>query len=166
MTRFARAGGVQLVVNPAYLHRFKKDLDSYDTKLAKELRKRLRNAGNHAREEVIKSLRLPSPDGGPNDGQGRAALIAATRVAVSFSERTAGARIVTSASRLPPEHKGLLNVYNKSSVRHPVFGMDDVWVTQRGRPYFGTVIRKAMNRRLLKEMEAALNDAARAIGGR
>lgn len=166
MPRFARADGVQLVVNPAYLHRFKKDLDSYDKKLGLALRKRIRNAGNIGREEVIKALRLPSPGGGPNTGEGRAALIAATKVSVSFSARTAGARLVTSASRLPAEHKGLLNVYNSTTSRHPVFGQPDVWVTQRGRPYFGTVIRKAGNRKILKEIEAALNDAAKAIGGR
>jgi hypothetical protein len=85
---------------------------------------------------------------------------------VSFAKRSAGARIVTSASRLPSAHKGLLNVYNKKSFRHPVFGDKDVWVAQEGRPYFGSVILKAMNDAVANEIFSAIDDAVKAAGAK
>ena len=85
---------------------------------------------------------------------------------VSFAKRAAGAKITTGSSKLAAENKGLLNVYNKKTFRHPVFGDKENWVEQQGRPYFGSVIQKALDRALVEEVRAALDEAATAIGAR
>lgn len=158
--------GMQIVIDPQEWYRLKQELDRFDPELARALRKRIRNAGNVAAEEVRRTLRLPSPDGGDDSGEGRAALAAATKVTVSFGKRSAGARIITGSTRLGEENKGLLHVYNKTSFRHPVFGQENVWVAQKGRPYFEASIRKVANRAVLNEVKLALDDAMKAIGAR
>lgn len=158
--------GFQVVIDPGEWFRLKQELDRFDPALAKALRKRIRNAGMVAADAVKATLALSSPGGGPDEGASRAALIAATRVSVSFGKKAAGAKIVTGSNRLPPEHKGLLNVYNKKTFRHPVFGDKTNWVVQQGRPYFGSVIQEALDRALITEVQAALADAASAIGAR
>lgn len=158
--------GFQVVIDPTEWYRLKKSLDEFDPSLARALRKRIKNAGAIAAERVKEELAKESPAGGDSDGKGRAALAAATRVSVSFGKRAAGTRITTSASGLPAEHKGLLNVYNKATFRHPVFGNDNNWVAQQGRPYFGAVISQMINRELTAEVRAALDEAVRAIGAK
>lgn len=158
--------GFQIVIDPQEWFRLKQDLDAFDPALARALRKRIKNAGQVAADEVKKTLALPSPGGGDDSGEGRAALIAATRLTVSFGKRTAGAKIVTGSSRLSAAHKGLVNVYNKKTFRHPVFGNKDNWVPQQGRPYFRSSIYKALDRVMVREVRAALDEAVNAIGGR
>ena len=159
------SGGVQIVIDPAEWYRFKKELDNFDPAITRALRKRIRNAGNIAATAVKKALREATPDG-TSMGPGRQALIDATKVSISFGKRSAGTRIVTSASKLPAEHKGLLNVYNKTAFRHPLFGNKDYWQNQRGRPYFGASIQKVMGTAITDEIRAALDDAVKAIGGK
>lgn len=159
-------GGFSVTIDPTEWYRLKADLDKFDPALSRALRRRIKNAGQVAADEVKKTLREPSPAGGDDSGEGRAALIAATRVSVSFGNRTAGAKIVTSSSKLSAEHKGLLNVYNKASFRHPVYGNKDNWVAQSGRPYFGSVIQQVLNKEIIREIDAALDEAIVAIGGR
>lgn len=158
--------GFSVVIDPKEWYRLKQELDAFDPSLAKALRLRIRNAGKVAANEVKKTLAMSSPGGGPNDGANRAALIAATRVSVSFAKKAAGAKIVTGSTRLAAKNKGLLNVYNMKTFRHPVFGDKTNWVNQEGRPYFGVVIRKALNTELVKEVGSALDDAMAAIGAR
>ena len=158
--------GFSVVIDPQEWFRLKKELDAFDPSLAKALRTRIRNAGKVAAGEVKKTLAMSSPGGGTDDGSSRAALIAATRVSVSFAKKAAGARIVTGSTRLAAKNKGLLNVYNKKTFRHPVFGDKSNWVAQKGRPYFGTVIRKALDQALVKEVGSALDEAMAAIGAR
>jgi hypothetical protein len=164
--------GFSVVIDPEQWYRFKQDLDKFDPALARSLRRRIKAAGDTAAKKVQAELGMPSPAGGPDDGAGRRALIAATRVSVSFSKRSSGARIVTSGSGLPAGHEGLLKVYNKATFRHPVYpreGMarsDWTWVNQKGRPYFGSVILKAMNEAVAQEIFDAVDDAVRAIGAR
>jgi hypothetical protein len=163
------AGGYSVVIDPGQWYLLKQQLDAFDPELARALRRRIKNAGDTAAEKVRETLRIPPPTSGPDDTGGRDALAAATRVTVSFSKRSAGARIATSARGLRNEHKGLLNVYNKKSFRHPVFADDNenrdewTWVTQEGRPYFGSVILKAMNDAVAAEIFDAIDDALKAI---
>lgn len=159
-------GGFAVTIDPQEWFRFKTELDRFDPALAKALRKRIKNAGMTAANEVKKTLAMSSPGGGVDDGASRAALIAATRVTVSFAKKSAGAKITTGSSKLAAEHKGLLNVYNMKTFRHPVFGDKEQWVQQEGRPYFGAVIQKALDESLVKEVRAALDEAAFAIGAR
>lgn len=160
------AGGFSVTIDPAEWYRLKQELDRFDPALARSLRKRIREAGQAAVDKVKETLEMPSPAGGPDEGTGRAALAAATRVSVSFGKRAAGARIVTSPSKLPAEHKALLSVYNKRSFRHPVYGNRRNWVTQEGRPYFYGPIKEALDEALVGEIREALDDAMRAIGAR
>ena len=161
-----QGGGFGVTIDPQEWFRFKAELDRFDPSLAKALRRRIRNAGMTSAEEVKKTLAMGSPDGGPDDGSSRAALIAATRVSVSFAKRAAGAKITTGSSKLAAEHKGLLNVYNMKTFRHPLFGDKEKWIQQQGRPYFGSVIQKALDEALITEVRAALDEAAFAIGAR
>lgn len=158
-------GGFQVVIDPGEWFRLKTELDKFDPALMRALRKRIRNAGQTAADKVKETLGMPSPDGGPDNTGGREALAAATKVSLSFSSRSAGAKITTGSGRLSAEHKGLLNVYNKETFRHPVYGNQNAWVEQQGRPYFGKVIQPLVNKEMLKEIRAALDDATRAIGG-
>lgn len=158
--------GFQVVIDPKVWFELKRELDSYDKELAKQLRRRIKAAGQVAADEVKKTLRLPSPAGGDDSGDGRTALIRATRVTVSFGKAAAGARIVTSSNRLSQKNKGLLNVYNMKTFRHPVFANRDNWVAQEGRPYFGAAIMSVMNKAILDEIQAAIDDSLAELGRR
>lgn len=158
--------GIQVVIDPKVWFQLKQELDSYDKELARELRRRIKNAGQVAAEKVKATLRLPSPGGGDDSGEGRAALIAATRLSVSFGKSAAGAKIVTGSSRLSAANKGLLNVYNKKTFRHPVYGNRKVFVPQQGRPYFGSAIMSVVNKEILAEIQAAIDDSLAEVGRR
>lgn len=161
----ARKPGIH--IDPQVWVDLKADLDKFPPVLLRELRKDIRNVGSVAAENVKRRLGLPSPDDGPDKGSGRAALIRATRVGVSFRQRTAGASIVTSSRLLPEQHKGLLNVYNKrKKFRHPVFGDRQAWVQQQGRPYFRPAIFEVIDRDLEKAMKGALEKAMKSMGAR
>lgn len=174
-----QTGGVAVTIDPAAWYHLKQECDKYDRDIIIQLRRRIRNAGNIAVERVKHTLSLPSPDGGPDDGAGRAALAAATKVTISFTQRRAGAKVITSSSKLPPEHKGLLLVYNKEEFRHPVFETQRqsaarrgntlrhrlsakgraAWVAQKGRPYFAEPILEVINTGIRDEILAAVEDA-------
>lgn len=176
-------GGVSVSIDPGEWYKLKRDCDAFNPDIIRNLRKRIRNAGNVAADEVRKTLKLPSPDGGPDDGEGRRALAAATKVTISFAQRRAGTRITTSSSKLPEENKGLLLVYNKKTFRHPVFETKRQlearragtfrhkymkstradWVEQKGRPYFGESITRALDKGIVQEIELAVADAVREL---
>lgn len=158
--------GLQVVIDPKVWYELKQELDSYDKELARELRRRIKNAGQVAADKVKETLRLPSPEGGDDSGEGRAALIQATRLSVSFGKTAAGAKIVTGSSRLAQKNKGLLNVYNKKTFRHPVYGNKKNWVYQKGRPYFGAAIMSVVNREVLAEIQAAIDDSLAEVARR
>lgn len=168
----APESGYSVVIDSGEWYKLKQDLDKFDPALARSLRRRIKNAGDVAAKKVRETLAESSPDGGPDTMRGRGALIAATRVSVSFSQRQAGARIVTSGRGLPAGHEGLLKVYNKATFRHPVYPRqgtsrgDWTWINQKGRPYFGSVIIKAMNEAVANEIFEAIDDATRAIGAK
>ena len=159
--------GLQVVIDPLEWYRLKTELDKFDPELARALRRRIKGAGEVAAEAVRATLRLPAPgEGTPDQEKARAALIAATRTSVSFAKRAAGTKITTGSSRLAPENKGFLNVYNKKTFRHPVYGNREVFVPQQGRPYFGASIYKVIDKVMVNEIRAALDDAVKAIGAR
>lgn len=154
-----------VTIDPQSWYDLNTELKAFDPALSRALRRRIKGLGEDAVDKVRETLREPSPDTGDDSGEGRAALSAGTRVTVSFARRTAGAKIVTSPSRLPAAHKGLAAVYNKARFRHPVFGNKGTYVTQSGRPYFGAVIMPLFSKEIVKEMSAALDEGIRAIGG-
>lgn len=157
--------GLEIKADPAVWYRLKRDLSRFEPGLRSGLRARLTQTGKEGRAAVQRTLRRSTPAGNPS-GPGRAALAAATKVRTITSRHATGVEVSTTADQLPPEHRGLLYVYNKTAFRHPVFGMHDVTVTQRGRPYFEAVLGDLFDRRAAADMDAALDRAIRAIGGR
>lgn len=158
--------GFQVVIDPSEWFRLKRELDKFDPALARQLRRRIKNAGALAVDAIKDKLGEPAPGGGADSVGGRAALAAATRMTVSFGKTAAGARIVTSSSKLPAEHKGLLNVYAKKTFRHPLYGNKAYWYPEQGNPYFRPVIYRLIDTAIKQEIRFALDDAIRAIGGR
>jgi len=154
---------VEIVIDPKDWHRFAEQCRAYDKALYTATRKRIRNAGDTAKERVQEALAESPPSGGGSSVGSRAALIAGTKTSLSFASRSAGVKITTSGRGLPAGHAGFEKVYNKSSFRHPVYG-SNAWVTQSGRPYFGAVIQKALNKEILDEIQAAIDDAFDVFG--
>lgn len=153
----------EITIDPKDWFRFKQQCDAYDKKLTSAVRKRIKNAGNIAVDRVKETLEKSPPSGGGSSVGSRAALIAGTKVSLSFAAKTAGVKITTSGSRLSAGHAGFEKVYNKASFRHPVYG-SKAWVSQSGRPYFGAVIAKALDKEILEEMQAAIDDAFEVFG--
>ncbi|GAA1787882.1 hypothetical protein [Agromyces lapidis] len=149
---------VQVVIDPTVWNRLAGDLKAYDKKLYAQMRKRIRDAGKIAVDKVRDELGKPAPSRGNHSVGARAGLAAGTRFSLSFSAKRAGVRIVTSPSRLAAGHKGFALAYNKPNWRHPVYGSNE-WVSQEGRPYFGKVIGKALNKEILDEIQSAIDDS-------
>lgn len=147
-------------------YKVSQDLRQFEPAMLRTLRKRLREAGQKAVEAVRDKLSESSPDGGPDEGRNRSALAAGTRVAVSFAKRGGSVKVTTSPARLPAEHKAILAAYNMHGWRHPVFGNTKNWDSQVGNPYFYGAVMSAGTREMRDGIEAAINDAVRAIGAR
>jgi hypothetical protein len=177
-----------IVIDHSDWLRVQEKLKSFAPTFKRDLRRNIKVATEGAAQKVRETLALPSPGGGPDNTGGRAALIAATRISVSFRASSVSAAIVTSSSKLPDKHKGLLKVYNKASFRHPVFETNAhavirkataktdgkrvkalrsaEWVVQEGRPYFGKVISAEMHKTAVVAIRAALQEAMLATGAK
>jgi hypothetical protein len=177
-----------IVIDHSDWSRVQENLKQFAPTFKRELRRNIKVASESAAQKVRETLALPSPGGGPDNTGGRAALIAATRVSVSFRAASVSAAVVTSSSRLPDKHKGLLKVYNMASFRHPVFesgshavrrkstGKTDgkrvkallapEWVEQKGRPYFGKILTGALRETAVIAIRLALQEAISATGAK
>lgn len=82
---------------------------------------------------------------------------------VSTGKAGGAGRFVSSSRALPEQRKAMARALNKRSFRHPVFGDNKQWVTQEGRPYFGSVIL-GNTAPLYDAIENALDEAATALG--
>lgn len=93
------------------------------------------------------------------------AALVAKGIAFRVSTGKAGGagRFVASSRALPEQRKAMARALNKKSFRHPVFGDTKHWVTQEGRPYFGSVIL-GNTAPLYDAIEKALDEAATALG--
>lgn len=177
--------GLKVSVDPKGWASLKKEADGFDRTIILQLRRALRVVGGRAKDAVVETLNEPAPGGGPDSTGHRAALAAATKVTVSFSGRSAGVKITTSASKLPADNAPFVKAYNLAEFRHPVFesgaqgvnrsftngnsrrrkrkltasGQLAAWVSERGRPYFGTQISKVWNRDAIAEASVALDAA-------
>jgi hypothetical protein len=160
------AKGQPLVrVDTRGLAQFKRDADAFDKAIIRDLKKAVKRIAERGVAAETAALRETPPTGGSMDVGSRDAVIRGTRVSFSFANRSAGARIVSAATRLDVDHKGFLRAYNTRSFRHKVFGRD-VWVSQTGRPYFAEAIAPALDRVAVAEIEAALEAAMRAMGAK
>ena len=155
-------------INPAELNRLKADLDEADKRLTRDLRKRIRAAGQVGVDAIRAALDEAPPAGEPDPSGFRESLKAGTTTTVSFSKTGAGVRIKTSSSRLPANEKDLFAAYNrKRGYRVPLFGDKSRLTTQFGRPYFGAAVLKDSTLiRINEEILKALDVAVDAIGGR
>jgi HK97 gp10 family phage protein len=98
------------------------DMGKIPKELKVQLRPGLRKAGeivrDRARFNASWSTKIP----------------AATRVSVGFTKRNPGVAVVVNKNRAPNarpfEHGGADGTF-----RHPVFGHDDRWVSQKARPF-------------------------------
>lgn len=157
----AGENGFNVRIDTTEWNRFAADAKNFDPALLRSLRKRIRGVGTTAVQKVKETLALPSPSGGSAGGTGgRADLISGTRLGLSFSARSAGVKITTVSKK-----SAWAATYNKADFRHPVFGNDNAWVEQKGRPYFGKVIQPVVNKEMLIEIRAAFDDAVKAMGG-
>ncbi len=152
-----------LTVRADEFARLKVEADKFDRAIIRSLRKRIKDIGKDAVEAVQKSVLS-----GPGEGAAgsRAGIAAGTRLSVSFSARSAGAKITTTNAQVDADHKGIVAAYNQPNFRHPVFGNRNVWAVQTGKPYFGASIEPIVDKRTEREMKAAIDDAVRAFGGR
>jgi len=168
----AAPAGITVRIDPQEWYRLKKAMDAADKSIARDLRKRIKAAGDIAAQAVRDSLKESPPAGGPDPAGFRDELQRATRVSISFGLRAAGVKVRTSSSGLPGEQKPLLAAYNKGAFRHPVFPQAGTartswkWVPQVGKPYFGAAIMKVIDTTIQREIMLALDAAVDAIGGR
>lgn len=82
-------------------------------------------------------------------------------MSIRAGAKVAGVQITTTGAKLPPGKRAMVRAYDKRSFRHRVFG-ENVWFTQEGRPYFGSVLTPHA-RQMHAGMEHALIDAAKSF---
>jgi hypothetical protein len=77
----------------------------------------------------------------------------------------ASVKITANANKMPSGMGPMVKAYNTSKAfRHPVFGDEDRWAYQAGRPYFGAVAFDPVRRKaMLAAIKKALDDAAAAM---
>lgn len=148
------------------------------TDLRKKLRKQIADAGRPVLDDVkaaVREVPVTSRGGGSaqrlkyNVGRAttaRAKASAGRRVAglratiaraTKLQVTARGVRFVVQSSQLPEDQRTLpRHLDSERGWRHPVFGDRDVWVTQKGRPYFAVTIKKqapAFRRAIVTAME-------------
>jgi len=153
----------EVVIDPRVWNELYADLRKFEPSLAVGLRRALKEIGGRAAKAVQDELNDGRGQIGADDIEGIKSGVSAK---VSFTAKSAGVKIVASASKLPTSDKGLLKAFNLQKFRHPVFGRGtrSVWVEQGGHPYFGAAITKVVDDDLLDEISEAVNFATRAIG--
>jgi hypothetical protein len=132
-------------------------------KLINDLRKIGDGVGRNLGKEFKKAA-------GPVAAQARANAGWSTRipgaisVGVSSSRRFPGAQI--KVAKGPAPHARLYEFPGRGgSFRHPVFGNNEVWVEQKGRPFIRPAIR-AHGGEFIKACDRAVDETARANGFR
>lgn len=121
-----------------------REMGSIPLELRRELRPRLRVAGEKVRQDVQQGASF----------SGR--IPGAVRMTVAFGSKTGGVRIFVDAKKAP-HARVLENLGRSGSFRHPVFGDRDNWVAQPARPFFFAAIKR--NQGQVREQVA---DAVRA----
>lgn len=148
------------------------------TDLRKQLRTKIAEAGRPVLDDVksaVRELPVTSRGGGGKQrltynvgratterakasaGRRVAGLRATIARATKLQITAKGVRFVVQASQLPEDQRSLpRHLDSAKGWRHPVFGDRDVWVAQKGRPYFAATIRKkapAFRRAIVDAME-------------
>lgn len=161
--------GVRVEVDPRQFAATLRAIKEFSPALATATRKRLRLAG----ADTVKAVQAEVLAGGRtvtwrvgskgktktgNIGL-RAGIANGTKMAIVAGKTRQGVSIKTDSSRLGPGQAAMVKAWNKPSFRHPVFD-SGAWVSQAGRPYFGSVINKH-KQDFADAVNAALADAVR-----
>ena len=143
----------------------------FDKKLYTGLRKQLRTAGNDAAQDVRAEV-VKDPGSAPVQFHRglRTNLAAGIRVQIKASESARQVGVFIASTGKSSAAKQLKRSYDKpGGWRHPVFqrgtaagAQKTVWVTQKGRPYFGSVIARK-EAAIAASVEAALDHAVDTI---
>lgn len=135
------------------------------TDLRKNLRKRVQDAGKPVLQEVqeaVRTLHVTSSHGGGQKQRQRyranrartektaaRALSRSARLRDTVAKATTlqitnrGIRFVTRSGQLPENQRTLpRHLDNPKGWRHPVFGNREVWVSQKGGPWFASTIQR------------------------
>lgn len=170
--------GVKVANAQAYRQLAKDLRKAGRTDLRKALRKKISEAGKPVLEDVkaaARAIPVTSRGGGTRQrrrynvsrattdrakqsAERRHAGLRATIAAATKLQITAkGVRFVVQSSKLPADQQSLpRHLDSEKGWRHPVFGDKNVWVHQKGRPYFGATIKKkapAFRRAIVEAME-------------
>lgn len=135
--------------------------------LRKALRKKVRQAGVEAakasKEEVLKPPLMRGKQ--PRHRGLRAGIAKGIKVqlAASAGGKRVGVILRSGGSGLPAGKKTLPRKWNsRSGFRHPLFGDEGYWYTQRGRPYWSSVLVKQRDV-LARRVREALDEGLRQI---
>lgn len=155
MTSPGAGGSFRVEFSPEQLAGFLRALKAFEPALATATRRNLRRAGDAAIADMKSTVAS-----GPGSGSVgiKSGISKGLKTAVATGKRRQGVRITGTAANLPEGRKPMLRLYNKASFRHPVFGSRDSWVVQRGRPYFGSVIKRHEDD-MVEAVMQALEDA-------
>lgn len=133
------------------LKRLSKELRGAPKELRRELRREIKQAGKPVVTDVRRAARavnVTSTKGGTARPDKSTGLRDAVARATGLSITSRGIRIKISSKRLAKTHAPNLAKYLDFAPfgkfrrwRHPVFGKD-VWVQQKGQPFFYVTIRK------------------------
>ena len=155
---------VRVVLDPRSLSTTLRSIKEFSPALATATRRRLRAAG----EGIVKDMRSAVTSGrlggaGPSSGM-RQGVAAGLKVAVVAGQTRQGINIVAVSDKMPAGKAAMVKAWNSKSFRHPVFGDRSTFVSQAGRPYFGSVIASKKDD-MAQAIQLALNDALREING-
>lgn len=93
----------------------------------------------------------------------RDTIARAIKVDIKTGKKTAAVRILVDRSKLPPSQRTLPgHLDDPKGWRHPVFGDRDVWVAQKGGPWFERTIRRHVGT-VRNSILAAMEDLAREV---
>lgn len=148
-----------------------------EPKLKTALRRNMRNAAKDIVKAVQAEVTKPPLSGGSSrstrrsDEMGVGATPLRTAIARGIKQeirtgansKAVGVAIRASSSSLHGSRKKLVRRYDRGEWKHPVFGDKDIaWVSQKGRPYFGSVISKHKPQ-MRAAVQKAMDEAAASL---
>jgi hypothetical protein len=112
--------------------------DLYQAGLVPELRREFEKVGRPMEAGIHRRIgEIPAK--GPKHTGLRRALDKATSMTVTVVQGVwpdVRLRVGTYAKKMPAKQRGMPTSMNKRRFRHPVYGNRNVWVNQRGYPFF------------------------------
>ncbi len=154
------SGGGEYRIDAREFSALLRNVKAFDNKLAKAIRKELREAAKPAIADVRSEVRS-LPTKGRSSGV-RDAVAAGVGLRVSTAVKGGAVTITASSRRLPAKHKAMNRLLNKRSWRHPVFGDRNTWAVQTSTPYFQPTIARHTGE-LRAAVVRAIDSAVRAL---